>query len=137
LSMTDATSWNRACELLVAVAAHGEITGQEVPCLVIATKDDLELDSSCKLNATRVCTEMGVDAPISVSIKLGDIGNLFRRIIDAAQRPHLSTPETEQGRTQKHRRSLIRQYLTVVAVGATVTIAGIAVYRVYARRKDH
>jgi len=58
---------------------------------------------------------MGVDAPISVSMKLGDIGNLFRRIVDAAQRPHLSIPETEQGRTQKHRRRLIQRSLTVVA----------------------
>jgi len=63
----------------------------------------------------QVCTEMGVDAPISVSMKLGDIGNLFRRIVDAAQRPHLSIPETEQGRTRKHRKRLIQRSLTVAA----------------------
>lgn len=63
----------------------------------------------------QVCTEMGVEAPISVSMKLGDIGNLFRRIVDAAQRPHLSIPETEQGRTQKHYRRLIQRSLTVAA----------------------
>lgn len=40
------------------VAAHGEITGQEVPCLLVATKDDLEPDSSCTLNAARVCSEL-------------------------------------------------------------------------------
>jgi hypothetical protein len=63
----------------------------------------------------QVCTEMGIEAPISVSMKLGDIGNLFRRIVDSAQRPHLSIPETEQGRTHKHYRRLIKRSLTVAA----------------------
>ena len=36
------------------VAAHGEANGVEVPCLLIATKDDLEPDSSCVQNAARV-----------------------------------------------------------------------------------
>lgn len=36
------------------VAAHGEMNGVEVPCLLIAAKDDLEPDSSCTQNAQRV-----------------------------------------------------------------------------------
>jgi len=63
----------------------------------------------------QVCAEMGVDAPISVSMKSGDMGNFFRRIVDAAQRPHLSIPETEQGRTNKHYKRLIQRSLTVAA----------------------
>lgn len=133
------------------VAAHGESNGVEVPCLLIAAKDDLEPDSTCAQNAQRVwsnlpmpffcflsmhlaslvsrllwyyisqylfvqvCTEMGVEPPISVSMKLGDISNLFRRIVDAAQRPHLSIPETEQGRKRKHYKRLITRSLTVAA----------------------
>jgi hypothetical protein len=38
----------------VEVAAHGEINGVEVPCLLIAAKDDFEPDSLCKQNAHRV-----------------------------------------------------------------------------------
>lgn len=133
---SDAASWGRAHELLVEVAAHGESNGVEIPCLLIAAKDDLEPDSTCVQNAHRVCTEMGVEPPISVSMKLGDISNLFRRIVDAAQRPHLSIPETEQGRKRKHYKRLIQRSLTVAAVGTTVTIAGIAIYRVYLRRKE-
>lgn len=63
----------------------------------------------------QVCTEMGVEAPISVSAKQGDIGNLFRRIVDAGQRPHLSIPETEQGRAHKHYKRLIQRSLTIAA----------------------
>lgn len=58
---------------------------------------------------------MGLDATISVSIKLGDISNLFRKIVDAAQHPHLSIPETEAGRKHKHYRQLIQRSLTVAA----------------------
>lgn len=36
------------------VAAHGEITGLEVPCLLIAAKDDLEPDASCIQSSARV-----------------------------------------------------------------------------------
>lgn len=35
-------SWIRATELLVQVASHGETNGYEVPCLIVAAKDDLE-----------------------------------------------------------------------------------------------
>jgi hypothetical protein len=38
----------------VEVAAHGEVNGLEVPCLLIAAKDDLEPDPSCVQNAARV-----------------------------------------------------------------------------------
>ncbi|XP_065852663.1 mitochondrial Rho GTPase 1-like [Euphorbia lathyris] len=38
---SDEFSWRRATELLVEVAGHGEDTGYEVPCLIVAAKDDL------------------------------------------------------------------------------------------------
>lgn len=49
-----AESWRRAYELLLEVAAHQEMTGLEVPCLLIASKDDLESDPSCTKGSTRV-----------------------------------------------------------------------------------
>lgn len=55
---SDAASWDRAHELLVAVAAHGEISGQEVPCLLIAAKDDLEPDSLSIQRTARVCKKL-------------------------------------------------------------------------------
>ncbi|XP_071697164.1 mitochondrial Rho GTPase 1-like [Rutidosis leptorrhynchoides] len=36
------SSWNRTKELLVQVASHGESTGYEVPCLIVAAKYDLQ-----------------------------------------------------------------------------------------------
>lgn len=59
----------------------------------------------------QICTTMGLEVPIPVSTKLGDINNLFRRIVEAAQRPHLSIPETEQGKSTKQQRYLIQRSL--------------------------
>ena len=54
----DAESWQRAYELLIEVAAHQETTGLEVPCLLIASKDDLESDPSCTKGSTRVYIDL-------------------------------------------------------------------------------
>ncbi|KAG0596001.1 hypothetical protein M758_UG216000 [Ceratodon purpureus] len=73
---SDAASWDRAHELLVEVAAHGELNGLEVPCLLIAAKDDLDPDPSCVQNASRV-SEGG--AAMASSRKLPKLqGSLFK-----------------------------------------------------------
>ncbi|XP_060169335.1 mitochondrial Rho GTPase 1-like [Lycium barbarum] len=48
------TSWKRASDLLVDVASHGEATGYEVPCLIVAAKDDLDPYSTEIQDSTRV-----------------------------------------------------------------------------------
>lgn len=58
---------------------------------------------------------MGVDAPIPMSTKLGDFNNLFRKIVSAAEHPHLSIPETEAGRTRKHYHRLVNRSLMFVS----------------------
>lgn len=51
---SDEPSWKRATELLVEVASHGEVTGFEVPCLIIAAKDDLDPFPMAIQDSTRV-----------------------------------------------------------------------------------
>ncbi|KAI3857149.1 hypothetical protein MKW98_010563 [Papaver atlanticum] len=132
---SDEKSWKRANELLVDVATHGEHTGFEVPCLIIEAKDDLDPFPLTIQNSTRVSQDMGIEAPIPVSMKLGNLSNVFRRIISAAEHPHLSIPETEAC-PRKQYRQFVNRSLTFVSVGAAVAIAGLAAYRVYAARKN-
>jgi len=75
-----------------------------------------------KSTCMQICTTMGLEVPISVSMKLGDINNLFRRIIEAAQRPHLSIPETELGKSTKQHQKLIQRSLGI-AVGSYLSLA--------------
>lgn len=133
---SDESSWKRATELLVEVASHGEDIGFEVPCLIVAAKDDLDSFAMAIQDSTRVSQDMGIEAPIPVSSKLGDFNIIFRRIVQAAEHPHLSIPETEAGRTRKQYHRLINRSLMIVSVGAAVTIVGLAAYRVYLARKN-
>ncbi|OVA05494.1 Small GTPase superfamily [Macleaya cordata] len=133
---SDEKSWKRATELLVEVASHVEDSGFEVPCLIVAAKDDLDPFPLAIQNSTRVSQDMGIEAPIPVSMQLGDLNNVFRRIISAAEHPHLSIPETEAGRNRKQYRQLVNRSLMFVSVGAAVAIVGLAAYRVYAARKN-
>ncbi|TYI16311.1 hypothetical protein ES332_A08G246100v1 [Gossypium tomentosum] len=133
---SDESSWKRATELLMDVAGHGEDTGYEVPCLIVAAKDDLDSFPMAIQNSTRVSQDMGIEAPIPISSKLRDFNNIFRRIVNAAEHPHLSIPETEAGRSRKQYHRLINRSLMVVSVGAAVAIVGFAAYRVYAARKN-
>ncbi|KAI8024188.1 Mitochondrial Rho GTPase 1 [Camellia lanceoleosa] len=83
-----------------------------------------------------VSQDMGIEAPIPLSTKLGDFNNVFRRIVSAAEHPHLSIPETEAGKSRKQYNRLINRSLMFVSVGAAVAIVGLAAYRVYAARKN-
>ncbi|MED6186190.1 Mitochondrial Rho GTPase 1 [Stylosanthes scabra] len=132
---SDESSWKTSSELLVEIAGHGEDTGYEVPCLIVAAKDDLDSFPMAIQESTRVSQDMGVEAPIPISVKLGDFNSLFRRIVTAAEQPHLSIPETEAGKSRKQYQRLVNRSLMVVSVGAAVVVVGLAAYRVYSARK--
>ncbi|XP_047310563.1 mitochondrial Rho GTPase 1-like [Impatiens glandulifera] len=130
------SSWNRAAELLLEVASHGEATGYEVPCLIIAAKDDLDPFPTEIQDSTRVSQDLGIEAPIPISTKLGDFNNIYQRIVRAAERPHLNIPETEAGKSRKQYNRFINRSLVFVSVGVAVGVVGLAAYRVYAARKN-
>ncbi|KAF7805122.1 mitochondrial Rho GTPase 1-like [Senna tora] len=132
---SDESSWKTASELLVDIAGYGEDTGFEVPCLIVAAKDDLDSFSMSIQESTRVSQDMGVEAPIPISVKLGDFNSLFRRIVTAAEHPHLSIPETDAGRSRKQYHRLVHRSLLLVTVGAAVVV-GVTAYRVYSARKN-
>ncbi|KAF9618858.1 hypothetical protein IFM89_002726 [Coptis chinensis] len=133
---SDEQSWKKATKMLIDVASHGEGSGFEVPCLIVAAKEDLDPYSMAAQDSVRVSRDMGIESPIPISTKLGDLNDVYRKIISAAERPHLSIPETEVGRSRKQYRQLVNRSLMFVSVGAAVTVVGLAAYRVYAARKN-
>ncbi|XP_020101730.1 mitochondrial Rho GTPase 1-like isoform X2 [Ananas comosus] len=136
IGSSDENSWKRAKELLVRVATHGENSGFEIPCLIISAKDDLEPYPSAIQDSTRVSQDMGIETPIPLSMKLRDFNYVFRRIVSAAQQPHLSIPETEAGKNRKQYRRLVNHSLMFISVGAAAAVVGVAAYRVYSARKN-
>ncbi|KAK2976288.1 hypothetical protein RJ640_019771 [Escallonia rubra] len=133
---SDEYSLRRAAELLMEVARRGEESGFGVPCLLIAAKDDLDSYPMAIQDSAMICEDMGIDAPVHVSVKERDMNNVFRRIINAAEKPHLGIPETEIGRNQKRFRQLVNRSFMLASVGAAAAVVGLAAYRAYAARKN-
>uniref|UniRef100_A0A803NRF9 Mitochondrial Rho GTPase n=1 Tax=Cannabis sativa TaxID=3483 RepID=A0A803NRF9_CANSA len=133
---SDEYSSKKSQELLVEVARQGEESGYGVPCLLIAAKDDLDPYPMAIQDSMKICRELGIEAPISVSVKSGFLNNIFTRIVDVAEKPHLNIPETENGRNRKYHQQLISRSLMCMSVGAAAAVFGLAIYRVYAARKN-
>ncbi|XP_056850199.1 mitochondrial Rho GTPase 1-like [Raphanus sativus] len=134
---SDESSWKRATELLVELANHGEATGYEVPCLMVSAKYDIVSSQISRQASTKVTQDMWIDPPVSISSKLGDLNNLFRKVITAAQHPHLSIPETEAGKIRKHHYNrLFNRSLMVVSIVAAVLAVVLAAYFAYVSRES-
>lgn len=133
---SDEYSLKRASELLRDVARKGEESGFGVPCLFIAAKDDLDSYPMAIKDSAKICQDMGIDAPIHVSVKEGDLNNVFRRIVSAAEHPHLGVPETEVGRKQKRFYQILNRSLMSLSVAAAFTVVGLSAYKSYATRKN-
>ncbi|KAL7226642.1 hypothetical protein ACSBR1_021688 [Camellia fascicularis] len=133
---SDEYSLKRTSELLMEVTRRGEETGFGVPSLLIAAKDDLSSYPMATKDSAKICQDMGIDVPIHISVKERDLNNVFSRIVSAAVTPHLSVPETEIGRNQKHYRQIVNRSLMLVSVGAAVAVVGLTAYRSYTARKN-
>ncbi|KAI7743263.1 hypothetical protein M8C21_017935 [Ambrosia artemisiifolia] len=134
---SDEYSLKRASEFLMDVARRGEDTGYGVPCLFVAAKDDLDSYPMARRDSEAICRELKIDAPIRISVKKREMNNIFWRIVNAAERCHLSVPETEYGRNMKQYRHIVNRSLVFASVGAAAAVVALAAYRVYASRKSH
>ncbi|KAK4281160.1 hypothetical protein QN277_012685 [Acacia crassicarpa] len=133
---SDEDSWKRARELLEEVSRQGELTGHRVPCLLIAAKDDLTPYPRALQDSVKVTEELGIEAPIRVSMKLGDSSNVYGKIISAAEHPHLNIPETDIGRKRRLYHQLLHHTLIFASVGAAMAVVGLAAFRGHAIKKN-
>ncbi|CAN0830552.1 Mitochondrial Rho GTPase 2 [Linum grandiflorum] len=134
--ISDESSWKRARDMLVEVARQGEETGYGVPCLLVAAKKDLAPYPMALQDSLKVCRDLGIEAPVAVSMKSGDLNDLYGRILIAAESPHLNIPETETGRKRKSFRRLVNNSLLFVSVGAAFAVVGMAAFRTYNARRN-
>ncbi|CAH2055034.1 unnamed protein product [Thlaspi arvense] len=130
---SDESSWKGAIDLLAEVATFSKDEGFEFPCLMVAAKADLYPFPMEFQESTRVTQEIGIEAPIPVSSKLGDVDYLFLKIIAAAVHPHLCIPKIES--KKKRSWELINRSLMAVSIGTAALVIGMASFRLYAGRK--
>ncbi|KAL3636033.1 hypothetical protein CASFOL_020580 [Castilleja foliolosa] len=111
------SSWKKANNMLISVARQGKATGYEVPCLVVAAKNDLH---HCLTEVQDSTRDLGIEAPIPLSMKLGDSNNIFHRIVRAAEHPHLSICT---GKIRKKYHHIVGFQHLFVSVGAAIVMA--------------
>ncbi|QCD97639.1 mitochondrial Rho GTPase 2-like [Vigna unguiculata] len=133
---SDELSWRKSRDLLEKVARQGDLTGYRVPCLLIAAKDDLTPYPRAVQDSVKVTQELGIEASIHVSMKLGDSSNVYNKIVHAAEHPHLSIPETEIGKKRKQYHRLLQHSLVFASVGTAMAFVGLAACRAYAVKKN-
>ncbi|KAL5059562.1 hypothetical protein RYX36_031166 [Vicia faba] len=133
---SDEYSWKKSRDLLEKVAGQGDLTGYRVPCLLIATKDDLTPYPRALQDSVKVTQELGIEAPIHVSMKLGDSSNVYNKIVSAAEHPHLSIPETEVGKKRKQYHRIVQNSLIFASVGTAMAVVGLAACRAYAVKRN-
>ncbi|XP_027366748.1 mitochondrial Rho GTPase 2 isoform X3 [Abrus precatorius] len=136
LCMTDEYSWKKSRDLLEKVVRQGELAGYRVPCLLIAAKDDLTPFPRAVLDSVKVTQELGIEAPIHVSMKLGDSSNVYHKIVNTAEHPHLSIPETENSRKRKQHHQLLHHSLIFALVGAALAVVGLTARRARTVKKN-
>ncbi|KAE9611490.1 hypothetical protein Lal_00011837 [Lupinus albus] len=133
---SDEYSWKKSRDLLEKVVRQGELTGYRVPCLLIAAKDDLNPYPRAVIDSVKVTQELGIEAPIHVSMKSGDSSNVYNKIVNAAEHPHLSIPETEIAKKRKQNQQLLHHSFIFALVGAIVTVVGLKVSRARSVKKN-
>ncbi|KAF5181564.1 Mitochondrial rho gtpase [Thalictrum thalictroides] len=95
--------------MLFDVASHGERSaGFEVPCLIVAAKNDVMCPyaTAALQDSVGVHSSLRIEKPICISTKLGDVNHIF---------PHLNIPETEAGRTCKFYRQFVSYSLVILS----------------------
>ncbi|RID81135.1 hypothetical protein BRARA_A03733 [Brassica rapa] len=95
---SDESSWKRAIDMVSEVATISEDAGFVFPCLMVAAKMDLDSFPMAIQESTRATQDIGIEAPIPISSKLGNFDNLFHKILTAAEHPHLCIPKIESKR---------------------------------------
>ncbi|KAK2425750.1 mitochondrial Rho GTPase [Trifolium repens] len=120
---SDESSWRASSELLLKIASHGENTGFQVPCLIVAAKDDQDSFTMAIQEANMVSQDTGVEAPMPMSVKLGDSNSIFHRIVTAAEHPHLNIPKKAVEKPRKQYHGLIDRSLMFVSVGLAAVMA--------------
>ncbi|KAL5068217.1 hypothetical protein RYX36_019104 [Vicia faba] len=132
---SDGYSWKKSIDLLEKVVNQGELTGHKFPCLLIAAKDDLAPFPRAVLDSYKVAQELKIDAPIRVSMRSGDSNDVYSKIVNAAEHPHLSIPETEFVRKRKQQQQLLHSFIFALA-GAAMAFACLTVRRVRANKNS-
>ncbi|KAK9847488.1 hypothetical protein WJX84_010427 [Apatococcus fuscideae] len=104
-------------------------SGNTMPCVLVATKDDLGMHTAVEKDCGHACLALHLPLPISVSLQLGEGRSVYQELIKAAQQPSRAIPETPSLKAAQQFRKTMRQAMLWTGVGACIAVGGYIVYR--------
>ncbi|KAK9867983.1 hypothetical protein WJX84_007975 [Apatococcus fuscideae] len=126
-------SFQEARVLLEAVATA---SGNSMPCLLVASKDDLGMNPDLERDCGQACVALNLPLPISVSMQLGEGRSVYQELVNAAQRPNGAIPETRSLKAAQQYRRAMRHAMLWTGVGACTVLAGYVLYRSLSSRPE-
>eukprot|EP01024_Parvocaulis_polyphysoides_P008309 TRINITY_DN12467_c0_g1_i4.p1 TRINITY_DN12467_c0_g1~~TRINITY_DN12467_c0_g1_i4.p1 ORF type:complete len:559 (+),score=103.71 TRINITY_DN12467_c0_g1_i4:79-1755(+) len=127
-------SFNRAHELMLQAA---EASGHTVPCVFIATKDDLGMSQELIVQIKETCASLSLPEPVSASVKTTNgADSAFRRILQAAILPESYRPLTPSLKALLEYKRKVRNMFIGVGLLLSVTTVGVLAYNIYQSNKD-
>ncbi|KNE70213.1 small GTP-binding protein domain [Allomyces macrogynus ATCC 38327] len=100
-----------------------------IPCVIVATKSDLDLvQQRYEVPPDVFCRQLELDKPIHISVKDNIMADVYNVVSAVAMNPVSAIPK---GKSRRPERSPLGRYLAITAaVGATAAV-GFAVWRMY------
>lgn len=126
---SSAESYRVAQAALGRVAEWSARTGAELPCMMVAAKDDLGMSEELAARSSGVCASLGLEPPVQASVRAGDTSAVYQRLLAAAADPGAAVPETETSRAARARREQLLAYAKYGATAMGVLAVGVLFYR--------
>ncbi|PCH40253.1 mitochondrial Rho 1 [Wolfiporia cocos MD-104 SS10] len=103
-----------------------------IPTLFVATKSDLDLaQQRHEVQPDVYCRRLGLQVPVAVSVKTGQIADVFHTICSIAMKPNSSIPGSSERALSAAAR--IRKYLKICTMVGGLAAGLVLVYRTFAR----
>eukprot|EP00898_Chlorokybus_atmophyticus_P002225 jgi/Chlat1/3002/Chrsp2S04718 len=126
------SSFDSTAALLSMVAD----SGAQVPCIVLATKDDLGTPPEPLQESQQFCASLMLPPPLSLSLRSGDTAEVYKQVAAVATEPQGSIAVSEASRALHERKHRLRVTAAYATGAVAVAAVGIIAFRIYSARRQ-
>eukprot|EP00884_Botryococcus_braunii_P020843 jgi/Botrbrau1/7442/Bobra.0083s0015.1 len=127
-------SFRIALQLLLRVATRA---GDSLPCLFLASKDDLPMPKDLVRECGEVCGLLALPLPLPLSMhRRTDGQHVYTELIQAARHPERAIPLTPSLRAQRQYRNMLKRAALYTALGVTSGLVVYGLYRLHKRQQQ-
>eukprot|EP00793_Prasinoderma_coloniale_P007002 PRCOL_00001834-RA len=126
---SSAESYRVAHAALLQVAEWSAGTDADLPCLMVAAKDDLGMAEDIASRSSEFCASLGLEPPVQTSVRAGDAKTVYEHMLSVAVDVSAGVPETEASRLARARRKQLVTYAAYGAAALGAVAIGAYMYR--------